>query len=51
MPGISGFVFLVVSPEINVDHVTANANQTLGFIRHNIKTKMSKDVKRLIIPF
>ena len=26
----------------HIDHVTANANQTLGFIRCNIKTKMPK---------
>ena len=29
VPGILGLVFLVVSPEINVDHVTANANRLL----------------------
>ena len=26
----------------HIDHVTANANQTLGFIRSYIKTKMPK---------
>ena len=26
----------------NVDRITGNANRTLGFIRRNIKTKMSK---------
>ena len=26
----------------HINRVTANANRTLGFIRHNIKTKMPK---------
>ena len=34
----------------HIDRVTANANQTLGFIRRNIKLRCPKFVKRLIIP-
>ena len=32
----------LISLVIHVDRITGNANRTLGFIRRNIKTKMSK---------
>ena len=34
----------------HINHVTANANRTLGFIRRNIKLKCLRFAKQLIIP-
>ena len=46
MPGISKVVISSgLTWNSHIDRVTANANWTLGFIRHSIKTKMPKRLK------
>ena len=46
MPGISGLISPVVSPRIPILTV---ANQTLGFIRRNIKTKFREAAYNSIV--